>query len=79
MTQPVTLNPEALDKALQVTGSRSVDHLAQTFLGKTGATVRRWVKGQSAPDLVSIVRLQKLTGLRFDQLIIDHNPETVAA
>ena len=41
------INPEALDKAKEITGARSDEQLGQMFLDRTGSTVRNWRAGKT--------------------------------
>ena len=64
------INPEVLDRAMERTGSTSYEQLGQVFLTKTGTTLRNWRDGKTAPDLASLMKLQKLTGYSLDQMVI---------
>lgn len=70
------LNPQVLDKAVELTGSRSDDQLGQAFLNLTGATIRNYRAGRSAPSIVTLMRLKAITGIPLDRMIIQ---EEVAA
>lgn len=64
------LNPEVLDKARKLTGVRSDDQLGQAFLNLTGATVRSYRAGKSAPSIVTLMRLKEITGTSLDNMVI---------
>ena len=65
----IKLNQNAVDQAMEVTGARSVDHLAQTFLDVTGMTLRNYLSGKTAPSILFLVKMRKLTGIPLDQLV----------
>lgn len=64
------LNPEVLDRAKVVTGSRSDEQLGQAFLDRTGMIVRNWRKGKSVPDLGTLGRLQEITNWPLDDMVL---------
>lgn len=64
----IRLNPEVLDKAIEVTGSRSDDQLGQAFLDLTGATIRSYRAGRSAPSLATLMKLKRITGIPLDRM-----------
>lgn len=76
--QKIRLNPKILDRAKELTGSRSDDQLGQAFLNLTGATIRNYRNGKSLPTVVTLARLRELTGMPMDQMILMEG-ETVAA
>lgn len=75
----IKLKQESVDKAMEVTGARSVEHLAQSFLDVTGMTLRNYVAGKTAPNILFLAKMRKLTGIPLDQLvIIDASAESAA-
>ena len=73
------INPKALDKAREITGSRSDEQLGQMFLDRTGTTVRNWRAGKTSPDLETVAKIQRLTGWSFDQILTTEPAKTTAA
>lgn len=73
------INPQALDKAREITGATSDEQLGQLFLDRTGSTVRNWRAGKSSPDLETVAKIQRLTGWSFDQILTLNNPHESAA
>lgn len=67
----IRLNPEVIDKAIEVTGSRSDDQLGQAFLDLTGATIRNYRAGRSAPSIVTLMRLKQITGIPLDRMVAE--------
>lgn len=67
----IRLNPEVLDKAVELTGSRSDDQLGQAFLNLTGATIRNYRAGKSAPSIVTLMRLKQITGIPLDRMVTE--------
>lgn len=65
----IRLNPQILDKAIEITGSRSDDQLGQAFLNLTGNTIRAYRAGKSAPNIATLMKLKQLTGTPIDQMI----------
>lgn len=72
------LDPTVLDHAKTASGARSDEQLGQTFLYKTGATVRKWRRGDTAPDIVSLMRLKQITGRPVDTMMIHESAESAA-
>lgn len=66
----IRLDPQVLDKARELTGSRSDDQLGQAFLNLTGVTVRNYRAGKSLPTVVTLARLRELTGIPLDRMVI---------
>lgn len=56
------LDPIVLDKAKEITGARSDNHLGVTFLNRTGTTVKNWRSGKTLPDVLTLYELHALTG-----------------
>lgn len=73
------INPQALDKAREITGATSDEQLGQLFLDRTGSTVRNWRAGKSSPDLETVAKIQRLTGWSFDQILTRTNSHESAA
>ena len=73
------INPQALDKAREITGATSDEQLGQLFLDRTGSTVRNWRAGKSSPDLETVAKIQRLTGWSFDEILTHTNPHESAA
>lgn len=73
----IRLDPQVLDKAIEITGSRSDDQLGQAFLDLTGNTIRAYRSGKSTPNIVTLMRLKQLTGVPIDQMI-QETPEIAA-
>lgn len=73
------INPQALDKAREITGATSDEQLGQLFLDRTGSTVRNWRAGKSSPDLETVAKIQRLTGWSFDQILTHTNTRESAA
>ena len=73
------INPEALDKAKEITGARSDEQLGQMFLDRTGSTIRNWRAGKTSPDLETVAKIQRLTGWSFDRILTAAPAETTAA
>lgn len=71
------INPLALDRAKEITGARSDEQLGQLFLDRSGASVRNWRAGRTAPDLETVAKLQRLTAWSYDE-ILTNNPPTAA-
>ena len=67
----IRLNPAVLDKAIELTGARSDDQLGQAFLNLTGATIRNYRAGKSAPSIVTLMRLKQLTGIPLDRMVME--------
>ncbi|MGV0351641.1 hypothetical protein ACUY2G_12150 [Corynebacterium guaraldiae] len=67
----IRLNPAVLDKAIELTGSRSDDQLGQAFLNLTGATIRNYRAGKSAPSIATLMRLKQLTGIPLDRMVME--------
>lgn len=67
----IRLNPAVLDKAIELTGSRSDDQLGQAFLNLTGTTIRNYRAGKSAPSIVTLMRLKQLTGIPLDRMVME--------
>lgn len=67
----VRLNPKVLDRAIELTGSRSDDQLGQAFLNLTGMTLRNYRSGKSTPSIATLMRLKKITGMPLDQMVTD--------
>lgn len=65
------LNPDVLDKAISITGARSDDQLGQAFLNLTGATIRNYRAGKSAPTIATLMRLKQITGIPLDSMIAE--------
>ncbi|WP_312715528.1 hypothetical protein [Corynebacterium flavescens] len=74
----IRLNPEILDRAVELTGSRSDDQLGQAFLNLTGTTIRNYRAGKSMPTVVTLARLKKITGIPLDQMVIETKETTTA-
>ncbi|MBC3186395.1 transcriptional regulator [Corynebacterium sp. zg-331] len=72
------LDPTVLDHAKAASGARSDEQLGQMFLYKTGETVRKWRRGATNPDVVSLMRLKNITGRPLDTMMI-HESATAAA
>ena len=66
--QKIRLNSKVLDRAKELTGSRSDDQLGLAFLNLTGATIRNYRAGRSAPSVVTLMRLKEITGMPLDQM-----------
>lgn len=73
------INPQALDKAREITGATSDEQLGQLFLDRTGSTIRNWRAGKSSPDLETVAKIQRLTGWSFDQILTHTNTRESAA
>ena len=67
----IRLNPEVLDRATEVTGSRSDDQLGQAFLNLTGATIRNYRAGRFSPSIATLMRLKQLTGIPLDRMVTE--------
>jgi len=67
----IRLNPAVLDKAIELTGARSDDQLGQAFLNLTGATIRNYRAGKSAPNIVTLMRLKQITGIPLDRMVTE--------
>lgn len=75
----IKLNQKSVDTAMEVTGARSVEHLAQSFLDVTGMTLRNYIAGKTAPSIIFLAKMRKLTGIPLDQLVtIDARDEAAA-
>lgn len=73
----IRINPHVLDKAVELTGSRSDDQLGQAFLDLTGTTIRNYRAGRSLPTIVTMMRLKQITGIPLDQMVTE-TAETAA-
>lgn len=73
----IRINPHVLDKAVELTGSRSDDQLGQAFLNLTGTTIRNYRTGRSLPTIVTMMRLKQITGIPLDQMVTE-TEETAA-
>lgn len=67
------LDPKVLDVARELTGSRSDDQLGQSFLNLTGASIRRYRKGEALPSVLTLMRLRGLTGIKLEEMVISTN------
>lgn len=72
------LNPEVIDKAVEMTGSRSDDQLGLAFLNLTGSTIRNYRAGKSMPNVVTMMRLKEITGMPLDRMVVKA-PAAIAA
>ena len=65
------LDPIVLDKAKEITGARSDNHLGVTFLNRTGTTVKNWRSGKTLPDVLTLYELHALTGIAIESMCVD--------
>lgn len=74
----IRFNTEVIDKARELTGSRSDDQLGQAFLNLTGSTIRNYRAGRSLPTIVTLARLKEITGIPLDRMVITDEYATAA-
>lgn len=75
----IQLNPDVLDRAKKITGSRSDEQLGQAFLNRTGSTIRNYRAGKSVPDIVTLLKLKEITGTALDQMFFNEENGKTAA
>lgn len=75
----IRLKPEVLDKARELTGSRSDEQLGATFLYLTGATIRNYRDGKTTPTIVTLARLREITGIPLDNMLTERADGTTTA
>lgn len=69
----IRLNPQVLDRARSVDGLTSDEQLGAA-IGKTGATIRAWRSGRTAPNIAALMRLKQITGIPLDQMVMREEP-----
>lgn len=70
MTQvKARLNPEILKEVERALGTNDKTQIAAR-LNKSVSTISNWRKGVTTPSLTDLLKLQLVTGMSFDSMII---------
>ena len=66
------LNPSALDEARAMHGFTSDEKLAAA-IGMTGAAIRNLRHGRTSPQVGTLMKLRRLTGIPLESMLIEES------